>query len=304
MDKTFINIYHNAEGLAANKKLSVLDVIWKISGGEWKPLIENYRLEQDKKKREELKKLLPCVTFSGLCNGTRSDENLSAYTNLIVIDVDKISRAELSIIKSKLKTDNYVQFFFESPSFGLKIVLKVNSGKEHHKSHAFRQIQEYFSERHNIAIDRSGSNLTRLCFMSYDENMYFNDAADVFPVDTSIDYDKIDAENFFSSVQNNPNIVMVNDGQYIFETCIEWVKKSKVGGYHKGNRNNFVFALSCHLNRAGVNPMQTVNLIMGRYSSMGLSEIKTTVMSAYKHNNQEFGSKPIFKKKTNQDNFF
>jgi len=304
MDKTFINIYNNAEGKSSHKTISVTDVVWKIMNGEWKSSIEILRNEPDSKKRDEIKRGLPAVIFAGRCTGIRSDNNLTDYSNLIVIDVDKLSRPQLSSLKKKMANDNYVVLFFESPSFGLKIVFKVSSEKEHHKSHAFKQLQSYFKDNYNIKIDNSGCNISRLCFVSYDPNIYFNESADVFNVDTAIDYDKEEAEHFMSLVQNNPNFEIEYDSEHVFEVAIQWIKKSPVGSYHKGNRNNFIFALSCCLNRAGMDPMMAIALISNRYGSVGLSEVKTTVMSAYKHNSGEHGSKPIYKRKSNQEKLF
>lgn len=306
MDNIYINIFNGVLDQDTSKKISVLDVIWKISEGEWKDKIEAYRRESDKRKKEEIKKTLPAVTFAGTLNGeARLDSNLHDYTGIVVCDIDKISRAKLNNYKNKLKNDGYVLAFFESPSFGLKVLVRVDSGLEHHKSHAFRQIEEYFSYNYEITIDSSGKNPSRLCFISFDPEMYYNEDADIFKVDISIDYEKLEMEATFQSVkQLNGEMVVSNDSNYVFETAIKWVRQSKTGGYHKGNRNNFIFHLSCLLNKAGMNQELALMNIAGRYSSLKFSEIKATVYSAYRHNASEFGTKPIMQKpNTNQQSF-
>jgi len=306
MDNTFVNIFNGVLDKDTSKKMSVLDILWKISGGEWKTRISQYRLETDKKRKEELKKQLPAVTFSGtLDGGGRFDKDVKNYTGIVVCDIDKVSESKVSSYKKTLSEDGYVLAFFESPSKGLKVLVRANSDLEYHKSHAFRQIEDYMMVHYGIKIDPSGKNPSRLCFISHDEDMYFNDSAQIFPVDVSIDYEEIEKEEMMESVRNrNENFEISNDSGHVFETCVKWVKKSKVGSYHKGNRNNYVFALSCHLNRAGMSQDLALQMVLGRYPSLGFNEAKTTVGSAYKHNSNEHGSKPIYSKKTNQNELF
>jgi len=295
MDNTFINIFNGVLDQDTSKKISVTDIIWKISEGEWKSNIESYREESDKKKKEEKKKTLPAVTFAGTLNGqARLDKNLQDYTGIVVCDIDKIPPAKLNPYKNKLRSDGYVLAFFESPSKGLKVLIRVNSTLEYHKSHAFRQIEDYMASAHGIEIDPSGKNPSRLCFVSYDPDMYYEDDADVFSVDVSIDYQEAEKDATMRSVkQMMDNMEISNDSQYVFEKAIEWVKMSKTGSYHKGNRNNFIFALACILNKAGVHQDITLMNIAQRYPSLKFSEAKSTVSSAYRHNSAAFGTKPI-----------
>lgn len=305
MENTFVSIFNGVTDKNSSNIISVLDVINNISNGKWRGIIDSYRSEANKKKAEEIKKGLPAVTFVGTFGGKdRIDANVEGYTNLVVCDIDKISEEKLRSFKKKLSQDAYTLFYFESPSKGLKVVVKVSSELEFHKSHAFMQLQRYYKSNYGIHIDPSGKNPARLCFVSFDENMYYNDCADIFNVDTAIDYDKEEAAHFMSLIKNNPDFEIENDSNHVFEIAIQWIKKSPVGSYHKGNRNNFIFALSCCLNRAGMDPMMSIALISNRYGSVGLSEVKTTVMSAYKHNSGEYGSKPIYKRKSNQEKLF
>ena len=303
MDDIFINIFNGVRDYDTSKKISVQDVIWKISEGEWKTEVERYRRESDKKTRENLKKNLPAVTFAGTLDGKgRLDDNLRNYSGIVVLDIDKIPRPKLNTYKNRLREDAYVAAFFESPSYGLKVLVQVDSGLEYHKSHAFKQIEEYMKYHHDIKIDPSGKNASRLCFMSFDPEMYYNDCAEVFEVDTTIDYEELERRSAFTSVnQMGDDLEISNDSQYVFDTSVKWVTKSKTGSYHKGNRNNFIFHLACLLNRAGMQKELSVVMIHGRYSSLDHSEIKNTVGSAYRHNAAEHGTKPIMRRQMNNN---
>lgn len=306
MDNTYINIFNGVLDKDTSKTMSVLDVLWKISEGHWQSKINAYRFEPDKKRRESLKKRLPAVTFSGCISGNqRLDDNISSYTGLLICDIDKITPGSLNRYKALLRDDNYVVGFFESPSKGLKVLIKVDSELKHHSQHAFLQVEAYMEEHYDITIDPSGKNPSRLCFVSHDPGMFYNENHDVFPVDISINYEALEmSENMMSVKRISENFEPSSDVRYVFETVCGWIANSKAGTFHKGNRNNFIFILSCRLSEAGLHLDMAINMIVGRYPSMGFKETKTTVNSAYKRTAGVFGTKPINQRKTNQGNIF
>ena len=299
MDNTYVNIFNGVLDKDTSKKMSVIDVLWKISEGHWESKINAYRFEPDKGRRESLKKRLPAVTFSGCISGSsRLDDNVESYTGIIVCDIDKITPGKLSSYKQTLIHDNYVLAFFESPSKGLKVLVKVDSELRHHSQHGFLQVESYMKEHYDIKIDPSGKNPSRLCFISHDEDMFYNESYDVFPVDTSVDYEALEmSENMKSVKYIKDNFVASNDSNYVFNTACDWISKSKAGSFHKGNRNNFIFVLSCRLSEAGLPLGMAMPMILARYPSMGFKETKTTVSSAYKRTFAVFGTKPINQRK-------
>ena len=304
MDKLYVNMFNGVLDKRTKFKVSVLDVIWYISEGRWKDKIEAYREEKDPYKKSEMKKLLPAATFSGTISGeSRLDTNVDTYTGIVVCDIDKLNQTKLSRYKNRLISDNNVLAFFESPSYGLKVLFKVNSSMNYHKSHAFPYLVQYMKKRHDIDVDPSGSNPSRLCFMSYDPDMYFNEECETVDIDTSAVYDN-DSEEMTSVRRMSNNYKPSNDTRHVFKTCIKWTRNSKVGNYHKGNRNKFVFYLSCLLCEAGMAKDTTVMMIVQRYASLGIKEITTTVRSAYKKCNSRFGIRPVYQKKSNQSNLF
>ena len=306
MDQTFVSIFDSVWKKDSSEEISVLDVIWKISEGEWKTKIEAYRNETDTKKKERLKKSLPGVVFAGQITETkRLDNNLTGYTRIVVADIDKIQKGKLKTYKKSLMQDPCVLAFFESPSMGLKVLFRVNSGQKYHKQFAFKQIERHCLRYHNIIIDPSGKNPSRLCFVSYDPEMYYNEMYEDFEVDLTEDIEANEraAKMREYKANNNPNNISY-DADHVLDVCIKFVKKGPIGSYHKGNRNNYIFGLACCLNRAGMHMDMAIHMMANRYSSLEISEITTTVTSAYKHNSGEFGSFPIYDKYSKQDKLF
>lgn len=135
--------------------------------------------EGDKEYYDNYKKQLPAVTFSGTFNLNRSFNKLKTYNSLIVIDIDKLSSEKLIENYKQLLSNDYVFSFWRSPSNkGFKGLVSIEYLIEEietdldklHKS-AFKKLSDYFLEQYDIELDKSGSDITRLCFLSYDEEL-------------------------------------------------------------------------------------------------------------------------------------
>lgn len=137
------------------------------------------RAEKDKKKRDEFKKKLPSATFSGRFVKRHLD-HLTEYSNIICIDIDGLTKAELKQLKQLIAGSKYTLAVFISPSGnGLKILIKVPGTKDDHYI-VFAQIEKYFLAEFSVIIDPSGKDYSRLCFLAHDEEIYINEASEVF----------------------------------------------------------------------------------------------------------------------------
>jgi hypothetical protein len=122
------------------------------------------------------KRNLAAVTFCGTFDKERKKSALKNYNHLIVLDIDKLNPAELQKVKDSFASDKFVFSFWESPSQkGIKGLVHLSYSTEPdttnldnaHKA-AFRKLEKYFEESYSIELDISGSDTTRLCFLSYD----------------------------------------------------------------------------------------------------------------------------------------
>lgn len=304
MDHARCNMFPNVWPKACTHTVYALRVIEGIQEGRWKEPIERLR-SIDPKDKDTVKKVkfrLPCVTFSGVFSPERFDDKLIEYSNMVVLDVDDISKKDLVRFKRELMNDEHVACFFDGPTKGVKILFHVSTEAKEHKL-AFFALSNYIKDNYDIIIDRSGKNVSRLCFVSYDPDLYYNPSYKIF----EIKHDDSQREMFsrvFSPAKLPSSVVMSFDMSHIFDTCIKIVKASSVGSYHQGNRNNYIFALACTLNRAGMDEEHALAMIWNKYSSLDYKELQGSVGSAYRHNKSEFGSKPITERRSNQGDFF
>jgi len=146
---------------------------------------EDYELYGMRKAR------LPAVTFGGTFKEERKVSRLSQYNSVLVIDMDGLDGGRLGEVADALMGDTYVRSFWKSPSGrGYKglVALEYSSDFEgvavndaHHR--AFQRVHEYFIGKYEIDLDRSGSDVTRLCFVSDDEGLIVKGDSKCFNVD-------------------------------------------------------------------------------------------------------------------------
>jgi len=210
--------------------ISLFDELRNIKNGEYKTIIAKCReayAAGNVNSYNNLKTTLPSVTFSGIFNNIRKSANLIFYNNILVIDIDKLNSGDINNIKEILKADDYILSIWISPSGrGLKGLIKIQGSPQDHKI-SFKKIVDYYKSKYNIDIDRSGSDITRLCFTSWDKDIHYNENAKVFEyIETSIlSTPKKNESNFVSSVFiKSDNTRNVN----IIEDILSYLEKNKV----------------------------------------------------------------------------
>jgi hypothetical protein len=167
-----------------SSSVSLISEIEKIKNGTYKQIILPCRkaFKENKEVYKSLKQKLPAITFCGVFKDAHKTENLIVYNNIVIIDIDNLSDEDLNELKYRIFNDRFVLSCWISPSGnGLKLLIRVNSSAALHKF-TFDRIVDYFNAEYNIEIDICGSDVCRLCFISYDENLLLKNNCDVFPI--------------------------------------------------------------------------------------------------------------------------
>ena len=166
-----------------NKSLIILTK--EIKEGKYKEEVQKVTALFNEGKKEEadkLKKQLLAFTPSATFEGGRKLEYLKQYSQYIILDLDKLVPDALQVAFEKATAIPYTFCCFRSPSGnGLKILIEVTSTQEHHEQ-AYKQLADYYEQQVGLPIDRSGKDITRLCFVSYDPQAYRNINNEKFPV--------------------------------------------------------------------------------------------------------------------------
>lgn len=189
-----------------NKKISYQDNLWdgttgmtlsnaldEIKSGKLRSATENLRglyAKGDFSNYDINKKRLPAVTFCGYFHPKRSGDCLISYNHLLVLDIDKLDKEQFERVKKILADDEYVFSFWDSPSkTGIKGLVSLDytfdiilKGKDAAHKIAFKQLVDYFDTSYDIHLDISGSDIPRLCFLSYDPNLVLKNSVHSFEV--------------------------------------------------------------------------------------------------------------------------
>lgn len=146
-----------------------------INSDTYKDQILAIRNTADKQMKSQQKSSLDYFVFSGTFS-VRKTVGLISHSGLICLDFDNIGNVEE--IKQKIYADEFVVLGFISPSGnGLKIIVRIDITDN---TAAWQQLFEYFKQKYAIEADKSGKDVCRACFVSYDTTAYFNVNAKVF----------------------------------------------------------------------------------------------------------------------------
>jgi hypothetical protein len=176
-----VSVFKNFNQVVSTIDLS--EILQNIQSGKYIAMVLPLRelISEDKNvEYNEKKKSLPAFTPSGLFEGGRKPEHLREYSGCLVLDIDKLSPDQLTKAKAKTVEIPYTYSCFVSPSgSGLKILVKVIGRPVFHKQ-VFGQVKDYYEQQLGLQIDPSGKDITRLCFVSWDEALYLNHTSAVF----------------------------------------------------------------------------------------------------------------------------
>lgn len=256
----------------------ILDRI-KEGAGATKDLVKKIRLEKRKPERQELKKALPAICFSGTFN-KRTDASLLEHSGLICLDFDGYAKQkELLQDKETLSKNKYVFSVFISPSGnGLKVLVKVPADAENHTNY-FNSLEKYFNSEY---FDKTSKNLSRVCYESYDPLIYVNDNSSLWDVIEEPEYTEVNRTRDVATIP-------ITDENKIVEILVKWWHKKYP--MMEGQRNQNAYILAMAFNDFGINK-SLASYVLNQFANeeFTLKEIGITIDSAYKHT-ANFGTK-------------
>jgi hypothetical protein len=261
----FKNIYNKEP-----KYITVDLALERIKNGRSKLMVEEIRNTLDKEKADMLKRNLPSVCFSGKFGANRQDVDLIQHSGFIVLDFDNVD--ELRDKQTEIISNKFVYSCWVSPSGkGLKALVKISDGVKHREH--FQALQEVFPD-----VDRSGINVSRVCYESYDPEIYVNDKAEVF--------------NKIKKIEKVVTYERTDDDQKIYKNILTWLT-NKNEAFVTGERNNFIFKLASACCRFGIAEATASNFINTDFvstSEFTRNESERTIKSAYRANASRFGT--------------
>ena len=258
-----IKFMTSKEGYRKNDE-DIETIFSQILNGFWKKEIETIREHNRKGNKVEadnLKAKLPAFTVSANYDDKREDKLARDYTGIIHLDYDYVE--DPHELKNRLSEIPFTYAAFISPSGkGVKVFARCDSTIPTHIIN-FNALRAYYDNLVGVESDKTVKNVLRICFVSYDKDLYLNNNSDIF------------------KHQSNTNVSL----DYV------WKFTSNKSSFTDGNRNNFMYSFGCNTNRYAFDKEDVIKYAYS-YSDSTFSkdEIEKTIRSSYINNENENGS--------------
>ena len=245
-------------------------VLERIRKGVSRETIVWAREANDKDEYDARKSKLPCITFGGTFK-QRNKKGLIEHSGLSVIDFDGYPDDETLLDQfNQLKKNKHIVSLFVSPSGkGIKGVVKIPKCNAIDHERYFKSFAKEFDYPY---FDKSNCNVDRVCYESFDPNIYINYKAEVYSP-------KLIDEGF--DIKEKVPLIPIDNESDIIEKIMafNWKKDFK-----EGERNSFIFDLAGAFCEYGISQTTAEgyifnNVVIGNFSE---TETRNTIKSAYK----------------------
>ena len=188
LDSIFVSTVRNAKDVTTTDG-NVAAILMEIKDGKWKAQVGRIRQvyaeaeaggRDPKKAVAELKKQLQGILWSGRFS-KRANSALLEHSGILCADLDHI-KDRIPGVREKLKSSPHVLAILISPTLtGLKVLFRVPADASRHSA-SFTAVKKHVLEWTGCEIDESCKDVARLCFVSYDPELWENPDAIEIPV--------------------------------------------------------------------------------------------------------------------------
>jgi len=276
-----ITLFRNLMEIDRPYYITIDKALERIQNGSSKELCEKIRElsgADNKAKRNELKKQLPAICFSGKFT-KRSKAAIVDHSGFICIDFDGfIDEWSMLDYRHHLIQDPFSYAVFTSPSGdGLKAVVKIPKDVNNHVNY-FLSLKKYYDVDE---FDNSTKDISRVCFESYDPEVYVNKDSHIWDI-------KSEEEHLVYDSKTSRSTIRLDDLNEIIRRLLVWWERDY--GMALGQKNNNLFILAAALNDFGIPETDARSVLLGYDEGGKEREILNILRSAYK-NTSAHGSK-------------
>ena len=227
-----ITIFKNIKDTDAPFYREVDFVIDRIRNGKSKELVKKIRKQKNKEERNQLKRDLPSICFSGTFS-KRADSSILEHSGLICLDFDGYKKqTDMLLDKEKMMKDKYTFSVFISPSGnGLKLLVRIPNDADNHSKY-FTSLEKYHDSEY---FDTTSKNISRVCYESYDPLIYYNNNSKVWETIEDQEYREV------SVAKDSPTLPITDENKAV-DILVKWhTKKYPIV---EGQRNHNVYILA------------------------------------------------------------
>lgn len=260
-----ISLYNTCRS-KTNNDVTLMGVVHSVKYGDYEELVVKLRKINDKKTRQEFKaKHFPAFTWCGTFKGGHEKSNLNKYNQIVGLDYDNVQ--DIVALKKSLSSIDTSHVVFVSPGGeGLKVFVKVNSDASCHEK-AFEIVNNYYKEITEMESDNSVKDISRLCYVSWDPDLYLEEDSKVFDIHAALKLESVK------------------------EVDIDYLFNKSMLGFSEGNRHNVIISCAGKANTLGIDKNEVINYFKSLSdTSLTLEEIETTIDDIYLRYSHQFNS--------------
>ena len=257
--------------------------------------IRRYIDEKNPQAADHKKGELPALTFSARFTGGRRYDKLEEYNGEIVLDFDKKSPEELAFIRQIAASCPHTHLGFLSPrGNGYKLTVRTSlpdgtlpqSPEEvrNYHAHAYDQASLLYEELCRTDIDGSGKDMVLLCYLSHDEDVYFNPRAETLVVDPTRPLREKEKKSPGRKKPSEHICYTPGENRALLATLLFYHDHKE--NYKEGNRNNYLYKLACTYNCYGIPKEDVHDFLHLNFPDLPPDETGTLINNAYQHTDE------------------
>lgn len=315
---THVSLFKGFSKTTGNKTLT--EVLKEVETGKHAANIGKIRMLIQEGKQDEaarVKRQLPAFTLSATYRESRIAENVTRYNDVIMLDFDKMTEEEINRSRPLIEASPHTLFYFRGPSGnGLKVGVYFDDPavqhlrrrmteraeitylelEEYHKT-VFDLCRKHYEQAYGLKVDVSGSDIGRLCFMSYDPALYINHEKiatlpelPVFAIvppsgagkGSGSSRKKSMKELIREEMPGNPEIETSHIDPAMlmtFQKCINTVQRNMA--YEPGQRDSYIYTLGNQLYRKLIPEDIAATLTEQRFGGSPDIDIPSIIHNAY-----------------------
>lgn len=261
------SFYRNVK-VKENVVMAISEFVTLIRNGKWRDEVTRYRQLKEEGKLAEaarIKENLPAILVAGGCEGGHTKANFRWFSGEAMVDVDH--GENLPAMLSLLKEQPWVRAGWVSVSGnGIKVVADVMAEtQEEYEQYAYPALTDRVSRLIGMPVDMQCKDLTRMCFVSWDEDAFWKDECEVFPWREEMERLKAASENPVGtegessknphSIEENPSLEGTSEARSKAEGLVPgfYRRFCRTHTFAPGSRHDFLLKLGASARRNGMN---------------------------------------------------
>ena len=265
------SFYRNVK-VKENVVMHISEFVNQIRNGKWKNEVSSYRqLMRDGKTEEagRVKSNLPAILVAGECEGGHTKANFRKFSGESVLDVDGCNEQAREML-DLLKAQPWVRAGWISVSDnGFKVVVRVDAETPYEfEKLAYPQVATRVQELIGFPVDKQCKDLTRMCYVSWDEDAFWNEDCVVFPWRENVSERPVSEEPEFSRISLSiEDFAPLGDSKKKVDVAGGFIahffeKFCRTHLFVPGSRHEFLLKLGASARRQGFN-LDELNLLIG-----------------------------------------